>query len=190
MVADFVKMTGKSEAEAIADLTRGVPMKRVAEVDEVVEVILFAADPKNSFMTGHALAVDGGIAARMRGSRPPNRRPGEGSRMDRSCKTRSPYQQDVGQRPDRFHRRPLGRGVGAGAVRPEHHAGNAGFLEDRAVGPERLAAPCRLSAERLGSDAVERRDDRLGLRHLEWPAVQAELDDGVEIRVLRRRSRR
>ena len=63
MVADFVKMTGKSEADAIADLTRGVPMKRVAEIDEVVEVILFAADPKNSFMTGHALAVDGGIAA-------------------------------------------------------------------------------------------------------------------------------
>jgi NAD(P)-dependent dehydrogenase (short-subunit alcohol dehydrogenase family) len=63
MVADFVKMTGKSEADAIADLTRGVPMKRVAEIDEVVEVILFAADPKNSFMTGHTLAVDGGIAA-------------------------------------------------------------------------------------------------------------------------------
>ena len=62
MVDDFVKMTGKSEADAIAELTRGVPMKRVAEVDEVVEVILFAADPKNSFMTGHALAVDGGIA--------------------------------------------------------------------------------------------------------------------------------
>ena len=63
MVADFVKMTGKSAEDAIADLTRGVPMKRVAEIDEVVEVILFAADPKNSFMTGHALAVDGGIAA-------------------------------------------------------------------------------------------------------------------------------
>ena len=63
MVADFVKLTGKSEADAIAELTRGVPMKRVAEIDEVVEVILFAADPKNSFMTGHALAVDGGIAA-------------------------------------------------------------------------------------------------------------------------------
>ena len=61
--SDFVRMTGKTEAEAIADLTRGVPMKRVAEIDEVVEVILFAADPKNSFMTGHALAVDGGIAA-------------------------------------------------------------------------------------------------------------------------------
>lgn len=63
MVGDFVKMAGGREAEAIADLTRGVPMKRVAEIDEVIEVILFAADPKNSFMTGHALSVDGGISA-------------------------------------------------------------------------------------------------------------------------------
>lgn len=46
-----------------ADLTRGVPMRRLAEVDEIVEVILFAADAKNSFMTGQALAADGGITA-------------------------------------------------------------------------------------------------------------------------------
>ena len=63
MVGDFVKLAGGREAEAIAELTRGVPMKRVAEIDEVIEVILFAADPKNSFMTGHALSVDGGITA-------------------------------------------------------------------------------------------------------------------------------
>lgn len=63
MVGDFVKLAGGREAEAIAELTRGVPMKRIAEIDEVIEVILFAADPKNSFMTGHALSVDGGITA-------------------------------------------------------------------------------------------------------------------------------
>lgn len=63
MVADFVSFSGAGEAQALTELTRGVPMKRVAEVDEVVEVILFAADPKNSFMTGHAFAVDGGISA-------------------------------------------------------------------------------------------------------------------------------
>ncbi|WP_157016305.1 SDR family NAD(P)-dependent oxidoreductase [Mesorhizobium xinjiangense] len=63
MVGDFVKLSGRTENEAIAELTRGVPMKRVAEVDEVVEAILFAADPKNSFMTGHTLAIDGGITA-------------------------------------------------------------------------------------------------------------------------------
>lgn len=63
MVGDFVKLAGTGEEEALAELTRGVPMRRVAEIDEIVEVILFAASPKNSFMTGHALAVDGGIAA-------------------------------------------------------------------------------------------------------------------------------
>jgi NAD(P)-dependent dehydrogenase (short-subunit alcohol dehydrogenase family) len=52
---------GKERSEA--DLTRGVPMRRLAEVDEVVEAILFAADPRNSFMTGQAIAIDGGITA-------------------------------------------------------------------------------------------------------------------------------
>lgn len=63
MVGDFVNMSGRGDDEAMAELTRGVPMKRVAEVDEVVEAILFAADPRNSFMNGHALSVDGGITA-------------------------------------------------------------------------------------------------------------------------------
>ncbi|RST85809.1 SDR family oxidoreductase [Aquibium carbonis] len=63
MVDEFVRFSGKGESEALSELTRGVPMKRVAEVDEIVEAILFAADPKNSFMNGHALAIDGGILA-------------------------------------------------------------------------------------------------------------------------------
>ena len=63
MIDGFMKMMRKGESDLLAELTRGVPMKRVAEIDEVVEAILFAADPKNSFMTGHALPVDGGIGA-------------------------------------------------------------------------------------------------------------------------------
>jgi NAD(P)-dependent dehydrogenase (short-subunit alcohol dehydrogenase family) len=63
MVDGFVRVSGAPEAEALAELTRGVPMKRVAEVDEITTAILFAADPANSFMTGHALAVDGGVGA-------------------------------------------------------------------------------------------------------------------------------
>ncbi|RWB76069.1 MAG: SDR family oxidoreductase [Mesorhizobium sp.] len=63
MVDGFVRFTGAPEAEALAELTRGVPMKRVAEVDEITTGILFLADPANSFMTGHALALDGGIGA-------------------------------------------------------------------------------------------------------------------------------
>ena len=57
----FVKDQDHTQAEA--EITRGVPMRRLAEVSEIVEVMLFAADPKNSFMTGQTLAADGGITA-------------------------------------------------------------------------------------------------------------------------------
>lgn len=62
MLTDSLMKAG-DKAAAEAEVVRGVPMKRVAEVDEVIEVILFAADPKNSFMTGQTLACDGGISA-------------------------------------------------------------------------------------------------------------------------------
>lgn len=63
MALEFLTRSPEGVEAATADLTRGVPMKRLAEVDEVVEVILFAADPANSFMTGQELGVDGGITA-------------------------------------------------------------------------------------------------------------------------------
>ena len=62
MLTDALLKAGDTSA-AEAEVVRGVPMRRVAEVDEVIEVILFAADPKNSFMTGQTLACDGGITA-------------------------------------------------------------------------------------------------------------------------------
>jgi NAD(P)-dependent dehydrogenase (short-subunit alcohol dehydrogenase family) len=63
MLTDSLAGNIEDKASAEAEITRGVPMKRVGEVDEIIEVILFAADPKNSFMTGQALAADGGITA-------------------------------------------------------------------------------------------------------------------------------
>lgn len=60
-LAAFKGMADQMAAEA--EMTRGVPMRRLAEVSEIVEVILFAADSKNSFMTGQTLAADGGITA-------------------------------------------------------------------------------------------------------------------------------
>ncbi len=50
-------------ADAEKHMVRGVPMARLAEIDEVVRVVCFACDPANSFMTGQSLAVDGGISA-------------------------------------------------------------------------------------------------------------------------------
>ncbi|MDO6962990.1 SDR family NAD(P)-dependent oxidoreductase [Rhizobium alvei] len=45
------------------DLVRGIPMRRLAEVEEVVTAVMFAANPANSFMTGQTLHVDGGLTA-------------------------------------------------------------------------------------------------------------------------------
>lgn len=51
------------DPETEAHMTRGVPMRRLATVDEVVQAILWAADPANSFTTGQNIAIDGGLGA-------------------------------------------------------------------------------------------------------------------------------
>ncbi|MEM6462276.1 MAG: SDR family oxidoreductase [Pseudomonadota bacterium] len=53
------EIAGKTLTED--QLVRGIPMGRLAEIDEVVETILFASSPRNSFMTGQTLHVDGGL---------------------------------------------------------------------------------------------------------------------------------
>ncbi|MEM8839760.1 MAG: glucose 1-dehydrogenase [Pseudomonadota bacterium] len=40
-----------------------IPMRRLARTEEVVQAILWAADPENTFMTGQALSIDGGLTA-------------------------------------------------------------------------------------------------------------------------------
>lgn len=44
-------------------LTRGIPMRRLAEVEEITRSMLWICDPRNSFMTGQAVALDGGTSA-------------------------------------------------------------------------------------------------------------------------------
>lgn len=62
MVDDIIG-AAPDPAAATAELTRGVPMRRLAEREEIVTAILFAANPQNSFMTGQTLALDGGVTA-------------------------------------------------------------------------------------------------------------------------------
>ena len=54
---------GTQGSEAEAHLTRGIPMRRLAEVEEVTRQMVWITDPANSFMTGQAIAVDGGTSA-------------------------------------------------------------------------------------------------------------------------------
>ncbi len=54
---------GVDREEAYGQITKRIPMRRVATVDEVVQAALWACDPANSFMTGQAIAIDGGLTA-------------------------------------------------------------------------------------------------------------------------------
>lgn len=54
---------GKTEAEAEAFVSRGVPMRRLGSAEEVAQAILWCAAPENGFMTGQAIAIDGGVTS-------------------------------------------------------------------------------------------------------------------------------
>jgi len=63
MVAAFIADMGGSPEEAEKRLLAKVPQGRFAELAEIVQAILWAAAPANSFMTGHSLVLDGGLSA-------------------------------------------------------------------------------------------------------------------------------
>ena len=56
-------VTESNLIERKAQLEAAVPMKRLAEPEEVVAAILSIVAPTNSYLTGQAIAVDGGITA-------------------------------------------------------------------------------------------------------------------------------
>lgn len=60
---DFAKRCGCTQEDAWARISARVPMKRVAHVDEIVQAMVWACDPENTFMTGQALSLDGGLTA-------------------------------------------------------------------------------------------------------------------------------
>lgn len=63
-IADQVA-DGRAETrqEAYDRMTGRIPMRRVATADEVVHAMLMLVDPANSFMTGQAVSIDGGLTA-------------------------------------------------------------------------------------------------------------------------------
>ena len=52
-------------ADELQDLAnRTIPIKRLAEPEEIAEVVLFLASEKSSYMTGSIVPVDAGYTAR------------------------------------------------------------------------------------------------------------------------------
>ena len=55
----FTRQMGGREA-LLKYIKEKIPMGRFATVEEVAESILYLASDRSSFMTGHALVLDGG----------------------------------------------------------------------------------------------------------------------------------
>ena len=52
-----------SNPELLAHITKGIPMGRIAEIENVVKPVLFLASEGSSYITGQTLMVDGGTTA-------------------------------------------------------------------------------------------------------------------------------
>ncbi|WP_215908894.1 SDR family NAD(P)-dependent oxidoreductase [Phreatobacter stygius] len=63
MLTDALIHKDASKEEALARLVQAVPMRRPGTADEIVQAMLWICSPENSFMTGHALVLDGGLTA-------------------------------------------------------------------------------------------------------------------------------
>ena len=63
MVDGLLADMGGDSAATKARLTASIPMRRIAEPAEIVEAMLWMLGPGASFMTGHAMALDGGLSA-------------------------------------------------------------------------------------------------------------------------------
>ncbi|MEP3438427.1 MAG: SDR family NAD(P)-dependent oxidoreductase [Hoeflea sp.] len=63
MATEFLEKADKDRDAAEAALVQAIPMRRLAEVDEVIAGLVFLADPASSFVTGQTLQIDGGLSA-------------------------------------------------------------------------------------------------------------------------------
>jgi NAD(P)-dependent dehydrogenase (short-subunit alcohol dehydrogenase family) len=61
IVEPFFKQLG--EVEAMRKLTRGIPMKRLGEVNDVAYAVLYLASDESRFITASELRIDGGASA-------------------------------------------------------------------------------------------------------------------------------
>ncbi len=57
-------VTDGIDTDVVERIAHGAPMKRLGTPEEMVSAMLHLIDPDNSYMTGQAIAVDGGVSAR------------------------------------------------------------------------------------------------------------------------------
>ena len=63
IIENKAKKTGQSEAAVLETMKNQVPMKRIAEAEEVANAIAFLASPAASYINGINIPVDGGRTA-------------------------------------------------------------------------------------------------------------------------------
>ena len=63
MLSESLAQPGRTHEEMVSRLVQTMPMRRPGTADEIVQAMLWICSPENSFMTGHALVVDGGLTA-------------------------------------------------------------------------------------------------------------------------------
>jgi NAD(P)-dependent dehydrogenase (short-subunit alcohol dehydrogenase family) len=59
----FVAMAAGDEAKAHERLSRGIPLKRIGEPDDVAYCVLYLASDESKFVTGSEFRIDGGMTA-------------------------------------------------------------------------------------------------------------------------------
>jgi NAD(P)-dependent dehydrogenase (short-subunit alcohol dehydrogenase family) len=59
----FIAMAGGDEAKAHERLSRGIPLKRIGEPDDVAYCVLYLASDESKFVTGTEFKIDGGMLA-------------------------------------------------------------------------------------------------------------------------------
>ncbi|MEP1442796.1 MAG: glucose 1-dehydrogenase [Hyphomicrobiales bacterium] len=63
MADKFGESRGLDRDDAYQQISSRVPMQRVAQSGEIVQAMLWICDEENSFMTGQAISIDGGLTA-------------------------------------------------------------------------------------------------------------------------------
>ena len=59
----MTELTKKNNTpEQIAEISRDIPMQRMAEPCEMAEVIYFLCSEQNTYLTGQKITVDGGFS--------------------------------------------------------------------------------------------------------------------------------